>query len=171
MNKLSNIKMSEYNVYFFVPEENYTFEFNISQITYQSRVDIKRRVYYSNDETDIFPTINELLKQGKIREMKYVEEYTINLSKEYPCVPMFVRSKHLKNFPYEKVIADFAEHGIKISKNGLSFIVHAWNSGCKAGYKGKGYHLFVPSGDLNPLLITATKTLSRFSTWQKTYVI
>lgn len=32
MNKLSDIKMSEYNVYFFVPEENYTFEFNISQI-------------------------------------------------------------------------------------------------------------------------------------------
>lgn len=164
MNKLSKITRSDYNVYFTNKDNTIKFPLNLDYLNFQSRVDLKNKVFYSNDENDNVPTINELIKRGELVEHSYVKEYDIMVK---DCNNCYDRPEKINLNAIQK---EFKENGITVSMSALKYVWLAWKNGCKVGYRGKGFHLFAPCGELNPLSIRATKLDPHFKEWQQTYV-
>ena len=166
MEKLSKIKRSECNTYFTNKENTIKFPLNLSNLNYESKVDLKKKVYYDKDEaapTNI-STINELIKRGELFEHCYVKGYDIMVK---GCNNCYDRPKRID---LKLVQKEFKDNGINVSMSALKYIWIAWKNGCKVGYRGKGYHLFAPCGELNPLSIRASKLDPHFKGWQQTYV-
>lgn len=158
MKKLSIIKRSVLNTYFTTKDNKLSFPLNLDYITFNSKIDIENKLFVEKtEENSILPTINELIANGTLIEKKYVNEFTLFFQ------------ENEKKFDYKKIQQTFKEHDFDVSIKSLKFIIKCWKNGLKGGYRGKGYHLFVPCGKLNPLFITATKTDSHFKDWQKTY--
>jgi hypothetical protein len=166
MKKLSTIKRSDRNTYFTNKENTIKFPCNLADINYETRVNLQNKTYYTKEEDADkgVPTINELLKSGQLVEHTYVNEHRIRVK---GCDICWTSPKKIDIKAIQK---EFAENGIKVSERALKFVCNAWKNGFKVGYRGKGVHLFVPCGDMNPLYITASKTDPHFREWQTTYV-
>lgn len=161
MKKLSTIKRGIFNVYFTNKDNTIKFPLNLSYLNYGTQVNLKDLVYYSEDESNSFPTINELLESGELIKHHYVAEHTINVL-GYGENESTINFKAIQN--------EFKANGINVSMKGLEYVYLAWKGGYKVGYRGKGYHLFAPCGRCNPCSITATKADPYFKSWQKTYI-
>lgn len=165
MEKLSKIKRSDYNTYFTNKERTIKFPLNLCNLNYQSRVDLKNKVYYSYDEDapSNVPTINELIKSKELEAHQYVKEHTICVKDCHDCYDC------PESIDFKAIQSEFKENGLNVSINAIKHVWYAWKHGWKVGYRGKGVHLFAPCGDLNPFNITATKLDPHFSEWQITY--
>jgi hypothetical protein len=138
-------------------------------IWYGHRLDLANMTVTENREeiairTDL-PDLNQLIKEGKVRNATIYREHDIFL-------PEFKGSYEAPPFTGEvvrKVIAEFAGHGFKVTRQALVHNFKAWYSDLKSGYRDdrNGYHLFTPCG-CNPLSFRAT-SLEPELDWQKTY--
>lgn len=165
MNKLSKIKRSESNTYFTNKEHTIKFPLNLLYLNYESKVDLKGKVYYDKNEnapTNV-PTINQLIKNKELEAHQYVKEHTICVKDCNDCYDS------PNKIDFKTIQKEFKDNGLNVSIAAIQNVWYAWKHGCKVGYRSKETHLFAPCGELNPFSITATKLDPHFKEWQKTY--
>lgn len=134
-----------------------------------NKLDLDRMLVYTDKDIDTHPELkdyNNLVKTGRIAELTIYRNYDIDLKDINDCS---IRKK-LTAKDFEKIIAEFKEHGFNVTFEALKHNYSAWLGNLKSGYRDEenGYHLFTPCG-ANPLSFRATSLDNRLD-WQTTYV-
>lgn len=169
MKYLKDIKRSAFPLYAY--NDKVSFPLNLSVITYASRVDLENEMYAEFGEECSFPTINELIAEGKLETKSFLNTHDIYFHEKVFCrtnskCPYMFPKKNL-----ERVINEFKEHGFNVTEEAIQHNYNAWLYDLKSGYRDEenGYHLFTPCG-CNPLSFRATNLDDEFcKDWQTTY--
>ena len=105
-------------------------------------------------------TLNDLLREGKGKEVFPYEEYDINVK----------GARNLTDKDLIRIQKRFKKNGFNVSFEALFHNYHAWFMDMKSGYRDEenGYHLFSPCG-CNPLSFRATTLCDNCKDWQITY--
>ena len=115
------------------------------------------------------PTINELISDGTLSEGSFLRKHEISFSDEESCA---FKDEVLCGRPlsldFDALIAEFAAHGLKVSRRALEHNFFSWVYDFKSGYRCKRCYLFTPCG-CNPLSFTATSLSKYCNEWQTTY--
>jgi hypothetical protein len=164
MKKLSELERSNDIRYFETPDGKVKFPLNLRHITFETRVDLEREEYAewkpgTRDCVECnFPTINELIADGRLLEKDYVEVCDLDTD------------SFSKRPNYKKWIQYFKERGFNVTKEALKHNFEAWYCDSKSGFRDEvnNYHLFTPCG-CNPLSFRATRLDEHFEDWQITY--
>lgn len=122
-----------------------------------NRIDLENLVLYKNDETDKFPTLNELVADNKlICKHCYVE---VDLS--YKTFKSKISIKRIQKF--------FKRNSFNVTEEAIMHNFNAYLNDAKSGYRDEenGYHLFTPCCH-NPLSFRLT-SLNKNCDWQTTY--
>ena len=106
-------------------------------------------------------TLNDLLREGKGKEVFPYEEYDINNVRG---------AKNLTDKDLLRIQKKFKKNGFNVTFEALFHNYHAWFMDMKSGYRDEenGYHLFSPCG-CNPLSFRATTLCDNRKDWQFTY--
>lgn len=131
---------------------------NLSYLNYATKVNLDT-LEYGKDCNGV--EINDLIRDGKVTDCDYCELGEIG----FDYGTMSLNKEELKN------VQDELTHkcGMKISMSAIKYCYTAWKQGFKSGYRGKGFHLFAPSGSCNPLSFRVTKLDKHYRDWQITY--
>ena len=171
MKKLSEIKRGITNTYLTTKDNSIQFPMNYDFITYDSKVNLENGTYMnisdyskSTDEMEDCKTINQLIADGTLKKVQYVDEYEI-FPKGFES-----DSQHPENLPYDEIIAELTENGYNVTRQALEHNYNAWLADCKSGYRDEenGYFIFTPCG-CNNLYFNVTKLDDHFD-WQYTYI-
>lgn len=124
---------------------------------YLNRIDLERRIEYGNKETNAFPTLEELVKNGTLTYKTAYKEAAVN----YKCYPSKISVK--------EVIRKFKKLGYNVTKEAIEHNFRAYLADAKSGYRDEvnGYHLFTPCR--HNRLSFRLSTLNKNCDWQKTY--
>ena len=141
---------------------------DIFQVNYYCKVDIVNKKYISSydegyKECDL-PTIDDLYREG------ILEKEGTCIEKQYHI--SFSNSKHmLTDSDINKMIQEFKEHGLNVTREAIEHNYQAWKYDNKSGYRDEnnGYHLFTPCG-CNPMSFTASSLHKKCEGWQTTYI-
>ena len=106
-------------------------------------------------------TLNDLLREGKGKEVFPYEEYAINNIKG---------ENNLSDKDLLRIQRKFKKNGFNVTFEALFHNYQAWFIGLKSGFldEQNGYHLFTPCGG-NPLSFRATTLCDNCKDWQFTY--
>lgn len=171
MKKLSEIKRGITNTYLTTKDNSIQFPMNYDFISYDSKVNLENGTYMnisdcskSTDEMEDCKTINQLIADGTLKKVQYVDEYEI-FPKGFES-----DSQHPENLPYDEIIAELKENGYNVTRQALEHNYNAWLADCKSGYRDEenGYFIFTPCG-CNNLYFNVTKLDDHFD-WQYTYI-
>lgn len=137
-------------------------------IWYGNRLDLDNLLLFTgkeNEENPQYPDINELIKEGKVRDATIYRYHDIFLPRFPGCYegPAFT-SKVIRS-----VVEEFRANGFKVTREAVVHNYKAWFCDLKSGWRDEenGYHLFTPCG-CNPLSFRAT-SLEKELDWQTTY--
>lgn len=138
-------------------------------LRFGNKLDLDKMLVYTDKDIDDHPELpdyNDLIKTGRIQELNICRSYDIYFEAFKDC---YIRKK-LTAKDFEKIIAEFKEHGFNVTFEALKYNYSAWLGNLSSGYRDEenGYHLFTPCG-ANPLSFRATSLDSRLD-WQTTYV-
>ena len=171
MKKLSEIKRSITNAYLTTKDNSIQFPMNHNFISYSSKVNLENGTYMnisdyskSTDEMEDCKTIRQLIDDGTLKKVQYVDEYEI-FPKGFES-----DSQHPENLPYDEIIAELKENGYNVTRQALEHNYNAWLADYKSGYRDEenGYFIFTPCG-CNNLYFNVTKLDDHFD-WQYTYI-
>ncbi len=135
---------------------------------YGNKLDLDKMLVYTNEDIDKHPELpdyNDLIRTKRIVELHIFRSYDIYVKKASDRFS----DKHLTTKDFDKIIAEFKEHGFNVTVEALKHNYSCWLGDLKSGFRDEqnGYHLFSPCG-CNTLSFRATSLDERID-WQKTY--
>lgn len=170
MGKVTDIPMGSYNMLIVLTEKNVEFPINLAYITFMGKVNTDTLEYLKMGDKGYkectWPTINDLIEDGKAVRKPYGKEYDIDVRGFNGC-----RSVNPSNVPnFRKIQKEFKDNGFNVTIEALEHNFSAWLGDLKSGYRDEenGYHLFTPCG-CNPLSFRASELHPQFEDWQITY--
>lgn len=124
-----------------------------------NRIDLENLVLYKNDETDKFPTLNELVADNKL----FCKHCYVEVDLSYKTFRFTISVKRIQKF--------FKRNGFNVTEEAIMHNFHAYLLDMKSGYRDEenGYHLFTPCCH-NPLSFRLT-SLNKNCNWQTTYTV
>jgi len=133
-----------------------------------NKLDLDKMLLYTVEDIDKHPELpdyNDLIRTGRLIELHICRQYEVTPKN----VPGRDSERHLTMESFNKIIAEFREHGFNVTVEALRHNYSAWLGDLKSGYRDEknGYFLFTPCG-CNPLSFRASSLDSRLD-WQTTY--
>lgn len=124
-----------------------------------NRIDLDNMMLYSENETDKYPTLNELTDEKKLF---YKTGYT-EVDKNF-------KTYNPNRISIKNIIKFFKKNGFNVTEEAIKHNLEAYKYDMKSGYRDEknGYHLFTPCAH-NPLSFRLT-SLNKNCDWQTTYV-
>jgi hypothetical protein len=135
---------------------------------YGNRLDLDGLLLFSGNEIDEhpeWPDLNDLIRDGKVKEATIYRHHEIILPQFTGCYD----GPDLTEYRIRKIRKEFREHGFNVTRKAIAHNYSCWFSDLKSGFRDtkNGYHLFTPCG-CNPLQFRAT-SLEDDLDWQTTY--
>lgn len=124
-----------------------------------NRIDLENLILYKNEETDKFPTLNELVADNKL----FCKHCYVEVDLSYKTFRFKISVKRIQKF--------FKRNGFNVTEEAIMHNFNAYLNDAKSGYRDEenGYHLFTPCCH-NPLSFRLT-SLNKNCDWQTTYII
>lgn len=143
-------------------------------IYYLNRVDLDNLLLYEGEEIKAhpeIPDINELIRNGLVKDATLYREYDIDLAEFNTCRDAEEKGVKLTYDKIQAILKEFQEHGFNVTMKAVMHNYCCWVGDLKSGYRDarNGYHLFTPCG-CNRLSFRAS-SIVRGLDWQKTYFI
>lgn len=137
-------------------------------IWYGNKLDLETMTLYTpadNLGSVPFPDLNELVREGVIKEKHIYLSFDITLD----AFRGRFTKRILTDEKIDRIVREFKDHGFNVTKKAIRHNYEAWLSDFKSGYRDerRGYHLFTPCG-CNPLSFRVS-SLFEESDWQITY--
>jgi len=134
-----------------------------------NKLDLDKLLVYSGEDIEKHPELpdyNDLIRTGRIVELHICRTYDIYVK---DATDRF-SNKRLTKRDFDRIIAEFKEHGFNVTVEALKHNYSSWLGDLKSGFRDEqnGYHLFTPCG-CNMLSFRATSINDRLD-WQETYV-